>query len=188
MKEKIKEYVTGIWGVEILTLVILLVTLGTGYYNAFNDSAAKIGAGTFDALFNKNKYIESMIYYESRAISEYIYNNSNNLEDISAIEYENQYLKENYYYEDEIFYVLINKETGDFTTDDPKLANVLSPYYTNVVLLEDNINSYLKEIGLSSVRLDNKDKYNYYVMSSEDKASMKNIDKYIEIYYKNPDA
>lgn len=188
MKEKIKEYVTGIWGVEILTLVILLVTLGTGYYNAFNDSAAKIGAGTFDALFNKNKYIESMIYYESRAISEYIYNNSNNLEDISAIEYENHYLKENYYYEDEIFYVLINKETGEFTTDDPKLANALAPYYTNVALLEDNINSYLKEIGLSSVRLDNKDKYNYYVMSSEDKINMKNIDKYIEIYYKNPDA
>lgn len=188
MKEKIKEYVTGIWGVEILTLVILLVTLGTGYYNAFNDSAAKIGAGTFDALFNKNKYIESMIYYESRVTSEYIYNNSNNLEDISAIEYENQYLQENYYYYDEIFYVLINKETGDFTTDDPKLANELAPYYTNVALLEDNINSYLKEIGLSSVRLDNKDKYNYYVMSSEDKVNMKNIDKYIEIYYKNPDA
>ena len=171
MREKIKEYVTGIWGVEILTLVILVLTLVTGYYNAFNDSAAKIGAGTFDALFNKNKYIESMIYYESRVISEYIYNNSNNLEDISAIEYENQYLQENYYYYDEIFYVLINKETGDFTTDDPKLANVLSPYYTNVALLEDN-----------------KDKYNYYVMSSEDKVNMKNIDKYIEIYYKNPDA
>ena len=188
MKEKIKEYVTGIWGVEILTLVILILTLVTGYYNAFNDSAAKIGAGTFDALFNKNKYIESMIYYESSVISEYIYNNSNNLEDISAIEYENQYLQENYYYYDEIFYVLINKETGNFTTDDPKLANVLSPYYTNVALLEDNINSYLKEIGLASVRLDNKDKYNYYVMSSEDKVNMKNIDKYIEIYYKNPDA
>lgn len=188
MKEKIKSYVTGIWGVEILTLIILVVTLGTGYYNAFNDSAAKIGAGTFDALFNKNKYVESMIYYDSKKVAEYIYNNSNNLEDISAIEYENKYLQENYYYYDEIFYVLINKETGTFTTDDPKLASVLAPYYMNVALLEDNINSYLKEIGLSSVRLDNKDNYNYYVMSSEDKVNMKNIDKYIEIYYKNPDA
>ena len=84
--------------------------------------------------------------------------------------------------------MLINKETGKFTTDDPKLANELAPYYANVALLEDNINSYLKEIGLSSVRLDNKDKYNYYVMTSEDKVNMKNIDKYIEIYYKNPDA
>ena len=62
MREKIKNYVTGIWGVEILTLAILVVTLVTGYYNAFNDSAAKVGAGTFDALFNKEKYIESMIY------------------------------------------------------------------------------------------------------------------------------
>lgn len=188
MREKIKNYVTGVWGVEILVLAILLVLLTTGYYQAFNDASAKIGAGTFDALLNKEKYVESMIYYESKNISKYIYSNSNDLEDISAIKYENENLSDNIYYYDEIFYVLINKETGDFTTNDINLYNSVQQYDNNVPLLEDNINLYLKEMGLSSVRLDNKDKYNYYVISNPDKVNMKDIDKYIEIYYKNPIA
>ena len=188
MREKIKHYVTGVWGVEILILAILLVLLTTGYYQAFNDASAKIGAGTFDALLNKEKYVESMIYYESKNISKYIYSNSNDLEDIGAIKYENENLSDNIYYYDEIFYVLINKETCDFTTNDINLYNSVQQYDNNVPLLEDNINLYLKEMGLSSVRLDNKDKYNYYVISNPDKVNMKDIDKYIEIYYKNPIA
>lgn len=188
MKEKIKYYATGVWGIEILTLTILLVTLTIGYYQAFNDGLAKIGAGTFDALFNKEKYIESMIYYESKDISQYIYLNSNDLEDISAIKYENEYLSDNSYYYDDIFYVLINKENGEFTTNDSNLYNTVETYSDNVALLEDTINSYLKETGLSSIRLDNKDKYNYYVMSLNDKIDMGNIGSYIEIYYKNPIA
>lgn len=188
MREKIKNYLTGVWGVEILILGILLILLTTGYYQAFNDGSAEIGAGTFDALINKEKYVESMIYYESENISKYIYSNSNNLEDISAIKYENEHLSDNIYYYDEVFYVLINKETGDFTTNDINLYNSVQQYDNNVPLLEDNINLYLREMGLSSVRLDNKDKYNYYVMSMTDKVNMNDIDKYIEIYYKNPVA
>jgi len=188
LREKIKNYLTGVWGIEILILGILLVLLTTGYYQAFNDGSAEIGAGTFDVLINKEKYVESMIYYESKNISKYIYSNSNNLEDISAIQYENEHLSDNIYYYDEVFYVLINKETGGFTTNDINLYNSVQQYDNNVPLLEDNINLYLKEMGLSSVRLDNKDKYNYYVMSMSDKVNMKEIDKYIEIYYKNPAA
>lgn len=188
MREKIKYYVTGVWGIEILILVILLLLLVTGYYQAFNDDSAKIGAGTFDALLNKEKYVESMIYYESKNISKYIYSNSNNLEDIGAIKYENENLSDNIYYYDEIFYVLINKETGDFTTNDINLYNSVEQYDSNVPLLEDNINLYLKEMGFSSVRLDNKDKYNYYVISMPDKVNINAIDRYIEIYYKNPIA
>lgn len=165
-----------------------MVLLTTGFYQAFNDESAKLGAGTFDALVNKEKYIQSMIHYESKGISKYIYSNSNDLEDISAIKYENKHLSEEPYYNDEIFYVLINKETGDFTTSDINLYNVVEQYDRNVPLLEDKINIYLKEWELYSVRLDNKDKYNYYVMSMSDKINLKNIDKYIEIYYKNPGA
>ena len=135
MREKIKHYVTGVWGVEILILAILLVLLTTGYYQAFNDASAKIGAGTFDALLNKEKYVESMIYYESKNISKYIYSNSNDLEDIGAIKYENENLSDNIYYYDEIFYVLINKETGDFTTNDINLYNSVQQYDNNVPLL-----------------------------------------------------
>ena len=186
MKEKIKRYITGVWGIELLILGILIILLVTGYYQAFNDASAKLGSGTFDALLNKEKFIQSMIYYESRDISQYIYSNSNNLEDISAIEYENEHLSDDPYYNDRVFYVLINKETGEFTTNDVNLYNSIKQNDNNTPLLEDNINSYLKEWELSSVRLDNKEKYNYYVKSMSDKINLKNIDKYIEIYYKNP--
>ncbi|MGN0027444.1 MAG: sensor histidine kinase, partial [Clostridium sp.] len=153
-----------------------------------SDSAEKLNTNTFDALFNKDKYIQSIIYYESRGISKYIYANSRDLEDISAIKYENEHLSGDPYYNDNIFYVLINKETGEFTTNDLNLFNSVNQDDNNAPLLEDTINTYLKEWGLSSVRLDNKDKYNYYVMNMTDKTNLKYIDKYIEIYYSNPDS
>ncbi|WP_291708649.1 HAMP domain-containing sensor histidine kinase [Clostridium sp.] len=186
MKEKIKSYITGVWGVEILILTISIMFLITSYYQAFNNTSDNLN--TFDALFNKNKYMESMIYYESKDISKYIYTNSRDLEDISAIKYENENLTGDPYYNDKIFYVLINKETGEFTTNDVNLFNSVKQEDNNVPLLEDTVNAYLKEWGLSSVRLDNKEKYNYYIMSMPDKANLKYIDKYIEIYYSNPDS
>ena len=67
--------------------------------------------GTFDALLNKEKYIKGMIYYESQDISKYIYTNTNNLEDISEIKYDNENLLASNY--SDIFYILINKETGN---------------------------------------------------------------------------
>jgi len=188
LREKIKRYITGVWGVEILILSISIILLIVGYYQAFNDASAKMGASTFDALFNKEKYIESMIYNESGNISKYIYSNSNNLEDISAIKYENEHLSDDPYYNDRIFYVLINKETGEFTTNDVNLFNSVKQEDNNAPILEDSINQYLKEWELSSVRLNNKDKHNYYVMTMQDKLNLKYIDRYIEIYYSNPDS
>lgn len=186
MKERIKRYVTGVWGFELLILTISIMLLVTGYYQAFNNTSDNLN--TFDALFNKDKYMQSMIYYESRDISRYIYTNSKDLEDISALKYENEHLSGDPYYNDKIFYVLINKETGDFTTNDINLFNSVRQEDNNVPLLEDTVNAYLKEWGLASVRLDNKEKYNYYIMSMPDKANLKYIDKYIEIYYSNPDS
>ncbi|WP_291647726.1 HAMP domain-containing sensor histidine kinase [Clostridium sp.] len=186
MKEKIKSYITGVWGVEILTVCILLVTLTIGYYQSFNNIFSDLGAGTFDALLNKEKYIESMIYYESKDVSSYMYSNTNNLEDIRPIEYENDHLSEKNYFYGDLFYVLINKETGNFTTNDIKLRESIEKYDNTIALLEDSINAYLKEFGYSSVRIDNKDKYNYYVTSTTDKISKQNVDKYIEIYYRDP--
>lgn len=186
MKDKIKSYITGVWGVEILILCMSIILLITGYYQAFNSSTKDLNINTFDALFNKEKYMQSMIYYESKDISKYIYGNSKNLEDISPIKYENENLSENPYYNEKIFYVLINKETGDFTTNDKNLFNSVKKENNNVPLLEDSINTYIKELGLASVRLDNKDSFNYYVMNMSDKINLKNIDKYIEIYYSDP--
>lgn len=186
MREKIKNYITGVWGIEILIVCVLLVTLTIGYYQAFNNVFAEIGAGTFDALLNKEKYVESMIYYESKDISKYVYLTTNNLEDIENIKYENEHLPENAYFYGNLFYVLINKETGDFTTSDINLYKYIEKYDNNVALLEDNINMYIKDLGFSSVRIDNNDKYNYYVKSTNDKINKQNINNYIEIYYRDP--
>ena len=73
--------------------------------NTFNNTFSDLGAGTFDALFNKDKYIESMIYYESKDVSKYIYSNTNNLEDIRSIEYENERLSENNYFYGDLFFM-----------------------------------------------------------------------------------
>lgn len=186
MREKIKKYLNGVWGIEILVFLIFSVLLVTGYYQAFNDYFAKIGAGTFDALLHREKYIESMIYYESRHLSKYIYTNTKNLEYIEPIKYENENLEDENYYNGEIYYVLINKETGDFTTNDKSLYDIVEDYDNNIVLLEDNINIYLKNQGFASVKVDNNERYNYYISTMEDKINTQNIDKYIEIYYKNP--
>lgn len=186
MREKIKKYLNGVWGIEILIFLIFSILLVTGYYQAFNDYFAKLGAGTFDALLHREKYIESMIYYESRHLSKYIYTNTKNLEYIEPIKYENENLEDESYYNGEIYYVLINKETGDFTTNDKSLYDIIEDYDNNIVLLEDNINIYLKNQGFTSIKIDNNSRYNYYISTMEDKINTQNIDKYIEIYYKNP--
>ena len=186
MREKIKNYITGVWGVEILLLIVSVIILVIGFYQSFNYTYSKLGINTFDALFNEEKYLRSMIYYDSESISKYIYSNSNNLEDISALKYENEHLLDNYYYNDRIFYVLINKETGDFTTSDINLYNFVSGSEGNTTILEDNINLYFKEGELISTRIDNNESYNYYVSNTSDKIDLSNVEKYIEIYFCNP--
>lgn len=186
MKEKIKEYIRGVWGIEILIVCVSLVTLTIGYYQSFNNTFAELGAGTFDALLNKDKYIQSMIYYESKDLSKEIYTDTNNLEDISILEYKNQHLLENNYFYGSMFYILMNKETGEFTTNDVNLYKSVKIKENTAALLEENINDYLKEFKFSSVRIDNKDVYNYYIESTNEKISKQNIDKYIEIYYRDP--
>lgn len=186
MKEKIKEYIRGVWGIEILIACVSLVTLTIGYYQSFNNTFAELGAGTFDALLNKDKYIQSMIYYESKDLSKEIYTDTNNLEDISILEYKNQHLLQNNYFYGSMFYILMNKETGEFTTNDINLYKSVKIKENTVALLEENINDYLKEFNFSSVRIDNKDIYNYYIENTNEKISKQNIDKYIEIYYRDP--
>ena len=134
MKEKIKRYLNGVWGGELLILAISIILLITGYYQAFNNSSENLNLNTFDALFNKDKYMQSMIYYESKSISKYIYTNTNDLEDISAIKYENEHLAGDPYYNDNIFYVLINKEKGEFTTNYVNLFNSVKQEYNNFPL------------------------------------------------------
>ncbi len=200
MKSKIKNYLTGIWGIEVLVFLFLLPTIFLGYYQALNNEFVEIGAGTFDALFNKEKYIKGMIYYESQDISKYIYTNTNNLEDISEIKYDNEKFIGPSNYSD-IFYILINKETGEYTTNDQDLFQDI-PYGSETrELIEKETEKYIEEYGFISVRIDNEEKNNYYVKTTLDsleegkiegstdefkKNNYSNIKNYVEIYYRAP--
>jgi len=200
LKSKIKNYLTGIWGIEVLVFLFLLPTIFLGYYQALNNEFVEIGAGTFDALFNKEKYIKGMIYYESQDISKYIYTNTNNLEDISEIKYDNEKFIGPSNYSD-IFYILINKETGEYTTNDQDLFQDI-PYGSETrELIEKETEKYIEEYGFISVRIDNEEKNNYYVKTTLDsleegkiegstdefkKNNYSNIKNYVEIYYRAP--
>lgn len=200
MKSKIKNYLTGIWGIEVLVFIFLLPTIFLGYYQALNNEFVEIGAGTFDALLNKEKYIKGMIYYESQDISKYIYTNTNNLEDISEIKYDNEKFIGPSNYSD-IFYILINKETGEYTTNDQDLFQDI-PYGSETrELIEKETEKYIEEYGFISVRIDNEEKNNYYVKTTLDsleegkiegstdefkKNNYSNIKNYVEIYYRAP--
>jgi len=200
LKSKIKNYLTGIWGIEVLVFLFLLPTIFLGYYQALNNEFVEIGAGTFDALLNKEKYIKGMIYYESQDISKYIYTNTNNLEDISEIKYDNEKFIGPSNYSD-IFYILINKETGEYTTNDQDLFQDI-PYGSETrELIEKETEKYIEEYGFISVRIDNEEKNNYYVKTTLDsleegkiegstdefkKNNYSNIKNYVEIYYRAP--
>lgn len=200
MKSKIKNYLTGIWGIEVLVFLFLLPIIFLGYYQALNNEFVEIGAGTFDALLNKEKYIKGMIYYESQDISKYIYTNTNNLEDISEIKYDNEKFIGPSNYSD-IFYILINKETGEYTTNDQDLFQDI-PYGSETrELIEKETEKYIEEYGFISVRIDNEEKNNYYVKTTLDsleegkiegstdefkKNNYSNIKNYVEIYYRAP--
>jgi len=185
LKSKIKNYLTGIWGIEILIFLFLVPTIFIGYYQALNNEFVEIGAGTFDALLNKEKYIKGMIYYESKDISEYIYANTNNLEDISDIKYDNERFigPSNY---SNIFYILINKKTGEYTTNDQDLFESI-PYESKTrEEVEKKTEEYLKEYDFVSVKIDNEKINNYYVKINSDNLKKGNIEDYIEIYYRHP--
>ena len=186
MKNKLKSYLKGVWGIDIVILVILVVTLIFSYYETFNKEASYMKPSTLDALLNKEEYIKEMIYYDSKNLSEYIYNNSMDLSDISYIKYENQINSDEEYLYNDLFYIIVNKENGEFTTSDEGLFNYIYQYEGNADLIIDNTKKYVQQQGFSSIIIDNENKYNYFVKTSDGKRNYESIQKYQEIYYRNP--
>lgn len=186
MKDKLKNYLTGIWGFEIIILTILVITLGIGYYQTFNNEYVKIGASTMDSLFNKEKYVDGMILYESKVISKNLYSYTNNLEDINELKVENEYYKNEANYYSDIFYILIKKDDGEFTTNDDELYSFITTEANDSSIVENDVYKYFKEKGFSYYKVDNVNTYNYYVESSEGDVDKTYLSNYIEIYYRNP--
>jgi len=186
LKGKLKNYLTGIWGFEIIILTILVITLGIGYYQTFNNEYVKIGASTMDSLFNKEKYVEGMILSESKVISKNLYSYTNNLEDINELKVENEYYKNEANYYSDIFYILIKKDDGEFTTNDDELYSFITTETNDSSIVENDVYKYFKEKGFSYYKVDNVNTYNYYVESSEGDVDKTYLSNYIEIYYRNP--
>lgn len=186
MKSKIKNYLKGIWGIDIAIFILLIITLIFSYYEVLNIKISDMKPNTLNAFLSKEEYIKEMIYYDSKNISEYIYNNSADLSDISYIKYENQRNKDTEYLYDDLFYIIINKENGEFTTSDESLFNYVYQYEGNSDLIIENAKKYMEQQGFSSIVIDNKNKYNCFVKTSTEKRNYDSIQKYQEIYYRNP--
>ena len=59
LKERVKKYLRGIWGIEILILVILISFLTINYVKEFN--ICKTTPGVFNSLFDKEEFIKDNI-------------------------------------------------------------------------------------------------------------------------------
>ena len=188
MKAKVKRYLTGIWGIEIIIIVALLITLGIGYYNNFNNEFVKIGASTMDSLFNKEGYIKGMLHYESKIISENLYSYTNNLEDISQLKLENEYYKNEANYNIDMFYILIKKGTGEFTTNDDELYEFMLSDKSNSSIKEKQALKYIEDKEFMYNKVDNVNNFNYFVETSKGDVNKTYLSDYTEIYYKNPGA
>lgn len=186
MRNSLKKYLTGIWGVEIILIIILSVSLGFSYYQSLNNELIKLGAGPMDSLFDKEGYIKARIKYQSKSISETIYTYTNNLSDITNLKNDNEYYRNEPNYYSDIFYILINKETLKFTTNDDLLYQFILDELTELPEIENFAYKYIEDEGFSYYKVDNVNTFNYYVeglKADVDKSYMKN---YIEIYYRSP--
>lgn len=186
MRNKFKKYITGIWGLEIILIIILLISLGAGYYDVFNNEFVKINATTMDSLFNKDKYVKGMILYESEIISQNLYSYTNNLEDITQLKTENEYYKNEVNYYSDIFYVLIEKETGKFTTNDDELYEFIESEEDNTKKVDKYVYDYIENRGFVYNNIDNVNNFNYYVENSRGDVDEKYLSSYTEVYYRNP--
>lgn len=186
MKEKIKNYLRGVWGAEIVIVIILIITLVSSYNKTFSGKLASMGAGTFEALFHPENYIRARIFYDSQNISEHIYDLTNNLQNMTPIVEENNFKNQNYLYSDKINYIILDNSTGRFTTNDSKFNSYVEKNKGSKFISEDTIKDFINENKLASITIDNKNKFNYYVNNTKESILKKDLGKYTEIYYQEP--
>lgn len=188
LKEIIKKYLRGIWGIEILVLAILIGFLTISYVKEFNNYNKETGPSAFDALFDEQKFIKDNIYRETEEIGKIIYYLSNNLkyiEDESVDkEIETKIYEENL--KSTYKYAILNKNTGNITTNDYGLEEFYGPNY-GVVDSED-ILRYLKSRGFANIMIDNVNIFNSYINSDIKYVEKEGLSNYEEFYYVYPEG
>ena len=188
LKEIIKKYLRGIWGIEILVLVILIGFLTISYVKEFNNDNKENGPSAFDALFDEQKFIKDNIYRETEEIGNIIYYLSNNLKYIED-EFVDKEIETKIYEENlknTYKYAILNKTTGNIITNDYGLEEFYGPNY-GVVDSED-ILRYLKSRGFANIMIDNVNTFNSYINSDIKYVEKEGLSNYEEFYYVYPEG
>lgn len=188
MKERIKKYLTGIWGFELLIVVILITMLTSTCIKELNNVNKYNKAGVFDALFDEQKFIKDTIYSETEEISRIIYNISNNLEYIDYYE-TSEKIESQLYLEglDSIYkYAILNKNTGNIVTNDYGLKDFYRPSYGEIE--QEDIDRYMKNRGFTYIVFDNLNNFNSYINNSGEHLDKNVLDNYEEFYYTYPEG
>ncbi|WP_341479406.1 HAMP domain-containing sensor histidine kinase [Clostridium gasigenes] len=185
LKEIIKRYLRGIWGIEILVLVILIGFLTISYVKEFNRQNRP---GVFDSLFNEQKFIKDTIYSETEEIANMIYYLSNNLKYIEDYDVDKKIeakvygesLKNTYKY------AILNKTTGNIITSDYGLEEFYGPNYG--LIDSEDVLRYLKNRGFANIMIDNVDTFNSYINSDIKYVEKEGLSNYEEFYYTYPEG
>ena len=187
LKERIKKYLRGIWGIELLVLVILISFLTINYGREFNTIKKGYEARTFDSLFNKQEFIKDTIYKETEELGRLVYYVSNNLKYI-----EDEDVKEeidNKLYEEDFNiaykYAILNKTTGKIITNDYGLEEFYRSKYG--IVTSKDIVIYLQSRGFSNITIDNVDTFNSYINSNVKYVEKEMLSNYEEFYYTYPE-
>ncbi|MGL5084294.1 MAG: sensor histidine kinase [Clostridium sp.] len=188
LKEKFRKYLSGIWGLEILVLVILISFLAFNYVKEVNSFTKDTGESVFNALFDKDKFIRDTIYRDTKDVGALIYYESNNLENIESQEVDSEIESILYgeKFENTYKYAILNKNTGKIITNDYGLQEFYGPNF-GVVDSED-ILRYLESRGFANIYMDNVNTFNSYINSDVKYVDKDMLSNYEEFYYVYPEV
>lgn len=188
LKEKIKKYINGIWGFEILILVVLSILLTISCVKEFNNVNKYNKAGIFDALFDEQKFIKDTIYNETEEIARMIYYISNDLQYIEYEDIDNQIESEMHLenLSNTYRYAILNKNTGNLVTNDYGLEGFYGPSYG--VVGEDDIAKYMSNRGFAYIVIDNVNTFNAHINNSGEYLEKDLLGDYEEFYYAYPEG
>lgn len=187
LKEKFKIYLSGIWGLEILALVILVTFLTINYFQEFNNYTKGTGASVFKALFDKDKFIKDAIYRDTEEVGSLIYYESNNLKNIETEEVYREIENKLYgqEFQNKYKYAILNKYTGEIITNDYGLEEFYGPNFG--IVDSQDVLRYLHSRGFSNIAIDNVNNFNSYINSNVQYVDKDMISNYEEFYYVYPE-
>lgn len=197
LKSRLKEYLTHIWLLEIIALIFAVGYLSVEVYKDYSDQSSRL-ITVFKATINPYQYYEkklvkdslditNMIYEKTNSLEKIYYGNNNIKETFKRNFVERFYEKEGYKTNDNVYFIIRNKENNEIITND------LSGYFqlSDEEYTDENIRSYVNEKYDGKdllISYDNKDKFSKLVEQDYviyDKDVLGNFQEY---YYTSKDS